>query len=260
MTTAVAAAEPLGPPPGSGPVRHRITVENLVKYYNKRRVVNDVSLTIEQGEIVGLLGPNGAGKTTTFYMIVGLYRPNGGRVLLDGHDISNMPMYQRARHGLGYLSQERSVFRKLSARENLLLVLEICRYPAARRRARADELLEELKITPIADTKGYALSGGESRRVEIARALAADPSFLLLDEPFAGIDPIARDDIGGIIRGLRTRGLGILITDHNERATLRLTDRAYIMHDGKVMTQGTPERIAADKLAREFYLGENFEL
>lgn len=259
MTTPLAAPPGFDPAPPAVP-NHRIEARDLVKVYRGRRVVNGVSLHMEQSEIVGLLGPNGAGKTTTFYMIVGLVRPGGGSVTLDGRDITSQPMYRRARLGIGYLAQEASVFRKLSALENVILVLELTGYPGNRRRARAEELLEELHITKIAHTKGYALSGGERRRVEIARALAADPAFLLLDEPFTGIDPIAREDIGGIIRNLKARGIGILITDHDERATLRLTDRAYILADGKIVTAGTAEEVAADPLARKYYLGENFEL
>ena len=256
----VTPPEPLEAPAGAASALHRIEVRDLVKVYRGRRVVGGVSIHIEQGEIVGLLGPNGAGKTTTFYMIVGLVRPGGGTVALDGRDITRLPMYQRARRGIGYLAQEASVFRKLTALENVLLVLEMKGYPAAKRRARAEALLAELHIEHIAHSRGYALSGGERRRVEIARALAADPAFLLLDEPFTGIDPIAREDIGGIIRALKARGIGILITDHDERATLRLTDRAYILADGKIVTAGTADQIAADPLARKYYLGENFEL
>jgi len=261
ITTVVApgASDSLRPD-GENRTSQRIEVQDLVKAYRGRKVVNGVSLMINKGEIVGLLGPNGAGKTTTFYMVVGLIRPGGGRVLLNDMDITHLPMFQRARLGLGYLAQEASVFRKLTARENLLLVLELKGYPSARRKQRADELLAELHISHIADSKGYTLSGGERRRVEIARALATEPSFLLLDEPFAGIDPIAKEDIGGIIRGVRDRGIGILITDHDVHATLRLTDRAYIMHDGRVSTEGTPEQIAADPTARQYYLGENFVL
>jgi lipopolysaccharide export system ATP-binding protein len=256
-TTTAAAERPVSPP---APPAKRIDTHDLVKVYRGRRVVDGVSIHIEQGEIVGLLGPNGAGKTTTFYMIVGLISPGAGRVLLDGIDISRRPMHKRARAGIGYLPQEPSVFRKLSAIDNVLLVLEMTGFPRARRRARADELLGELHITHIAHSKGYALSGGERRRVEIARALAANPAFLLLDEPFTGVDPIAIEDIQGIVRALRDRGIGILITDHNAQATLRLTDRAYILADGKIVTAGTAAEVARDPLARKFYLGENFAL
>ena len=240
--------------------RKRIEAEGLTKTYRGRKVVGGVSLTIEQGEIVGLLGPNGAGKTTTFYMIVGLVKPGGGTVAFDGANITREPMFQRARKGIGYLAQEASVFRKLTARENVLLVLELTGYPAGKRKARADELLDELGVLRVADTRAYALSGGERRRVEIARALAAEPSFLLLDEPFGGIDPIAREEISHIVRGLKARNIGILITDHDAHTTLRLCDRAYILFDGKVATEGTAEEIANDPLARTHYLGENFAL
>jgi lipopolysaccharide export system ATP-binding protein len=272
MTTAPASTEttpppPAAPSPGAAPPAPksrgkalRIETDNLVKIYRGRRVVNGVSIHINQGEVVGMLGPNGAGKTTTFYMIVGLVRPASGRVLLDDKNITPLPMYQRAKRGIGYLAQEASVFRKLTARENVLLVLELIGYPRNKRRARADELLDELHITKIADSRGYAMSGGERRRVEIARALATDPSFLLLDEPFTGIDPKAIEDIGKIIHALRDRGIGVLITDHNERATLRLTDRTYVIADGQVVTEGTAQEIANDPLARKFYLGENFTL
>ena len=245
------------PPRGETPTR-RIEARDLVKTYRGRKVVNGVDLFVTQGEIVGLLGPNGAGKTTTFDMIVGKVRPGGGKVLIDGQEITTLPMFQRARRGIGYLAQEASVFRKLSARENILLVLEMTGYPAAKRRTRADELLGELHISHIATNKGYALSGGERRRVEIARALAANPSFLFLDEPFAGIDPKAIEDIQALIRGLKDRNLGVLITDHNAAATLRLMDRGYIMVDGKVILSGTSQEIATDPIARENYLGENF--
>ena len=238
----------------------RIEARDLVKMYRGRKVVNGVNITVRQGEIVGLLGPNGAGKTTTFYIAVGLVRPNSGKIILDDKDITRLPMYRRARLGIAYLAQEASVFRKLTARENVLLVLELTGYPASKRRARAEELLRDLHIAERADTRGYALSGGERRRVEIARALAANPSFLLLDEPFAGVDPIATEDIQNIVRGLRDRNIGVLITDHNAQATLRLTDRAYILADGQVVTEGPAEQIASDPLARKYYLGENFTL
>jgi len=264
--TVVANAEPTAEAPRAEKGKagtegnRRIEVRDLVKTYRGRKVVNGVSLFIEQGEIVGLLGPNGAGKTTTFYMTVGLVRPDDGRIVLDGRDITRLPMYQRARLGLSYLAQEASVFRKLTALENVLLVLELVGYPAAKRHDRAMELLEELHIGHIAGGKGYSLSGGERRRVEIPRALATAPSFLLLDEPFTGVDPIAIEDIQGIVQALRDRGIGILITDHNAQATLRMTDRAYILADGKVVTSGTARQIADDPLARKYYLGENFKL
>jgi lipopolysaccharide export system ATP-binding protein len=252
------AAQPLPVPPSDQLPTRRIEARDLVKAYRGRKVVNGVDLFIEQGEIVGLLGPNGAGKTTTFDMIVGKVRPGSGKVLIDSQEITSQPMYQRARRGIGYLAQEASVFRKLSARENILLVLEMTGYPAGKRRARADELLGELHIGHIANNKGYALSGGERRRVEIARALAANPSFLFLDEPFAGIDPKAIEDIQALVRGLKDRNLGVLITDHNAAATLRLMDRGYILVDGKVIMSGTSHQIATDPVARDNYLGENF--
>jgi lipopolysaccharide export system ATP-binding protein len=240
--------------------QRRIEARELVKIYRGRRVVEGVNLNVSQGEIVGLLGPNGAGKTTTFYMTVGLIKPNAGSIFLDDKDVTKLPMYQRARLGIGYLAQEASIFRKLTAKENVLLVLEATGYPSAQREARADELLDELKLTHIAGSKGYSLSGGERRRVEIARALATNPAFLLLDEPFAGIDPTAVKEIQGVIRDLRARGLGILITDHNHLAMMRLCDRVYILAAGKVIVEGTAEFVASDPVAREFYLGEDFVL
>ncbi len=240
--------------------RKRIEVTDLAKTYRGRKVVDGVSLGFEQGEIVGLLGPNGAGKTTTFYMIVGLVRPGGGTISFDGSNITREPMFRRARRGIGYLAQEASVFRKLSARENVMMVLELTGYPTKGRRERADQLLDELGVLRIADTRAYALSGGERRRVEIARALAADPAFVLLDEPFGGIDPIAREEISEIVRALKARNIGVLITDHDEKTTLRLCDRAYILFDGKISTQGTSREIASDPLALKHYLGENFVL
>ncbi len=259
MTTSTATKD-AAPAPAAPPVRKRIETHELVKIYRGRRVVNGVPVNINQGEIVGLLGPNGAGKTTTFYMTVGLVRPTNGKVTMDGRDITKLPMYKRARAGIGYLAQEASVFRKLTAIDNVLLVLEMVGYPRGKRRERAQELLEELHISHIAGSRGYALSGGERRRVEIARALAADPAFLLLDEPFTGVDPKAIEDIQQIVFGLRDRGIGILITDHNARATLRLTDRAYILADGKIVTAGPSAEVARDPLARKFYLGETFEM
>ncbi len=238
----------------------RVEAKGLVKEYRRRRVVDGVDLSFEQGEIVGLLGPNGAGKTTTFYMIVGLERPDSGQVLLDGQQITRLPMHLRARRGLGYLAQEASVFRKLTVRENILLVLEAVGVPGRERRAKADALLEELSIAARADARAYTLSGGERRRVEIARALAADPSFVLLDEPFANIDPKTVEEIQHVIHQLKARGIGILITDHSVRETLRTVDRAYILVDGKVVTQGTALEIAADPIARKFYLGDAFSL
>ena len=241
-------------------VTRRIEVKELAKVYRKRRVVDGVSLNFEQGEIVGLLGPNGAGKSTTFYMIVGLIRPDSGKVLLDGKDVTKMPMYQRARRGIGYLAQEASVFRKLTVRENVMLVLEMTGCPRKDRSAKADQLMEDLKVTHRASARGAELSGGERRRVEIARALAANPAFLLLDEPFAGIDPKAIDDIQEMVQQLKSQGYGVLITDHNAAATLNLTDRTYVIVDGKVVFEGTRDEVAQNDDVRRFYLGENFKL
>jgi lipopolysaccharide export system ATP-binding protein len=219
-----------------------------------------VSLQVRRGEVVGLLGPNGAGKTTSFYMIVGLLRPSEGHILLDGADITSEPMYRRARRGLGYLSQEPSIFRRLSVRDNVLAVLETMPLSPAERRSRLAELLEELNLTHLADRSASKLSGGERRRVEITRALARQPSYMLLDEPFVGIDPIAVSEIQDIVGRLRDRGLGVLITDHNVRETLRITDRAYIMYEGRILLQGTAAELAGDARAREIYLGERFSL
>jgi lipopolysaccharide export system ATP-binding protein len=232
----------------------------LKKSYAGRNVVNGIDLEVKSGEVVGLLGPNGAGKTTTFYMVVGLCRPDGGTVHLDGVDITQLPMYRRARSGISYLPQEPSVFRKLTVEENILAILETLDLDSAQRRARLNELLEELRITQIARSKGYALSGGERRRVEIARALVIEPSFILLDEPFAGIDPIAVIDIQGIISHLKSRGIGVLISDHNVRETLGVCERAYILNQGELLEHGTPDEIAVSKKAREIYLGEKFRL
>jgi lipopolysaccharide export system ATP-binding protein len=232
----------------------------LTKSYGRRVVVRDVGLEIRQGEVVGLLGPNGAGKTTTFYMVVGLARPDTGTVTLGDDDITAMPMYQRARQGIGYLPQEASIFRKLTTEENVLAILETRGLKAAEQRAMARELLVELGIQAMARQPAYTLSGGERRRLEICRALAAEPSFILLDEPFAGIDPIAVIDIQKIIAHLRDRGIGILITDHNVRETLKITDRAYILRDGNVFRSGTPLELASDPEVRRVYLGEGFRL
>jgi len=239
---------------------HKIAVHDLVKEYRGRRVVSGVSLNFEQGEIVGLLGPNGAGKSTTFYMTVGLVKPLSGKVMLDSEDITPLPMYKRARRGIGYLAQEPSIFRKLSVIENILLVLEAVGCPKGERKDRAMQLLAELGMDKKADLRAFSLSGGEQRRVEIARALAAEPKFLLLDEPFAGIDPLAIADIQVVVRQLRERGLGILITDHNAAATLDLTDRSYVIVEGKVIREGTAEEIANDEMVRKYYLGDNFRL
>ena len=224
------------------------------------KVVDDVSLTVEQGTIVGLLGPNGAGKTTTFYMVVGIAKPDSGVVLLDGHDIGQMPMYQRARMGIGYLPQEASVFRKMTVEENLMSILETTSLSREEQVKKMDELIEEFGIGHIRKNLGTALSGGERRRVEIARSLATDPAFILLDEPFAGIDPIAVADIQGMIAHLAKRGIGILITDHNVRETLSIVDKAYILASGKVLLHGDSESIAKDPIARKYYLGENFRM
>ena len=232
----------------------------LYKSYAGREVVSGVELTVRSGQVIGLLGPNGAGKTTSFYMVVGLATPDEGKVFLDGEDITSLPMYRRARSGISYLPQEASVFRKLTVAENLLAIIETLKLNRGEQQQRLEELLEDLNITHIRDSKGYALSGGERRRVEIARSLVLDPSFLLLDEPFAGIDPIAVIDIQSIISQLRERGIGILISDHNVRETLGVCDQAYILNQGKVLEFGTPEEIAASPVAREIYLGEKFRL
>lgn len=237
-----------------------LRAQGLKKGFGKRIVVDGVDLQVAGGEVVGLLGPNGAGKTTTFYMVVGLCRPDAGQVFLGDEEITSLPMYQRARRGISYLPQEPSVFRKLTVEENILAVLETMDLSPIERRERVAELLGEFKITHIARSRGYALSGGERRRVEIARALATNPSFILLDEPFAGIDPIAVLDIQGIITELKDRGIGILISDHNVRETLGVCDNAYIMNSGAVIEFGDPETIAESKTAREIYLGEKFRL
>ncbi len=237
-----------------------IKAEGLIKKYNNQRVVNEVDLRVNRGQIVGLLGPNGAGKTTTFYMILGLIHPDGGQVFLDEHNISKLPVYKRARLGIGYLPQEASIFRKLTVEENLEAILENRDMAPREMEEIIDELLGEFHIEGLRERKGFQLSGGERRRVEIARALAADPAFILLDEPFAGVDPIAVNDIQDIIRYLKKRGLGVLITDHSVRETLSITDRAYIMHEGKILFSGTSEEIANNELARKFYLGDKFQI
>ena len=235
-----------------------LRTENLVKAYGGRRVVDEVSVDVARGEVVGLLGPNGAGKTTTFYMVVGLIRRDGGQVYLDVEDIGGLPMHRRCRRGIGYLAKEPSVFRRLSVRDNLHLVLEVQRMGRSERRSRADELMEKLGIADLADAKASVLSGGERRRVEIARTLCSNPSFILLDEPFTGIDPIAIEDIQNIIVDLKSEDIGILITDHNVRETLEITDRAYILFDGVIRTQGRSRDIPNDPVARKYYLGERF--
>ena len=233
---------------------------DLVKIYRKRRVVNGVNLEVKQGEIVGLLGPNGAGKTTTFYMIVGMIRPNEGRVFIDDEELTDLPMYQRARKGIGYLSQEPSVFRKLSVRDNIMAILETLDLSREERDKRLAALLDELDLTPLARNKAYTLSGGERRRVELTRALVTKPKFILLDEPFVGIDPIAVEEIQRIVAQLKEKGLGVLITDHNVRETLQITDHAYVICDGKILKSGTAEFLANDAEARKIYLGERFRL
>ncbi|MEE2710347.1 MAG: LPS export ABC transporter ATP-binding protein [Gemmatimonadota bacterium] len=243
-----------------------LTAEQLVKSYQKRRVVNDVSIRVEEGEVVGLLGPNGAGKTTTFYMIVGMIRPQSGKIMLDDsennerRDITAWPMYRRARHGIGYLAQEPSIFRKMTVEENLMAILETMPLSKKERRERMASYLEDFGISHLARKKAYTLSGGERRRTEISRVLVTDPSFILLDEPFAGIDPIAVEDIQEMIRRLKDRRLGILITDHTVRETLQITNRAYIMADGAILKSGTAEFLANDPEARRIYLGERFRL
>jgi len=237
-----------------------LRAEGLNKSFGGRRVVNDVSIEVRAGDVVGLLGPNGAGKTTTFHMMVGLTRPDSGTVLLNGENVTQLPMYERARRGVSYLPQEPSIFRKLSVEENLLAILETLDLTAAERRDRLRQLLDELGITRLAKNKALSLSGGERRRVEITRALVLSPSFMLLDEPFAGIDPIAVVDIQGIVTQLKERGIGVLITDHNVRETLGICDRAYILNEGTILEEGDPARIADSKRAREIYLGEKFRL
>ncbi len=237
-----------------------LRTEDLTKSYGGRTVVRGVNLDVASGEVVGLLGPNGAGKTTTFYMTVGLAAPDAGRVILDGHDVTDDPMYVRARKGIGYLPQEPSIFRGLTVEQNMLAILETMGLNAETRRTRLRELLAELNLTPLARAPAYTLSGGERRRAEITRALVMAPKFMLLDEPFAGIDPIAVTDIQKIIFHLKDRGIGVLITDHNVRETLRITDRAYIVHDGVIFKSGTPDSLAADDEVRRIYLGTEFRL
>jgi len=231
-----------------------------VKVYSRRTVVNRVSIEVRQGEIVGLLGPNGAGKTTTFYMITGMVRPTDGRIFLGNYDITNLPMYKRARLGVGYLSQEPSIFRRLTVEQNLLAILETLSLSSEERQRRLEVLLDELNISHLAKNYAYTLSGGERRRVEITRALVTKPKFILLDEPFAGVDPIAVEDIQGIVKGLKQRGIGVLITDHNVHETLSITERAYLLYDGTVLKSGTAEFLANDPEARKLYLGDKFRL
>lgn len=240
--------------------REKLTLrgENLIKMYGKKRVVKDVSLEVEQGQIIGLLGPNGAGKTTTFYMIVGLVKPTVGKVYLDKEDITKNAMYKRAQKGIGYLAQEASVFRKLSVEDNIMAVLEMTKLSGKERKMRRDLLIEEFGLEHVRTNRGDLLSGGERRRTEIARALAVDPKFILLDEPFAGVDPIAVEDIQKIVRSLVKRNIGILITDHNVQQTLAITDKTYIMFEGRILKEGSPEELADDPIVRQVYLGENF--
>jgi len=238
----------------------KLRAENLMKSYNGRRVVKDVSLEVNQGEIVGLLGPNGAGKTTSFYMIVGLIKPNGGTIYLENTDITKYPMYKRAQNGIGYLAQEASVFRKLSIEDNILSVLQLTKLSKKEQHLKMESLIEEFGLGHIRKNRGDLLSGGERRRTEIARALATDPNFILLDEPFAGVDPVAVEDIQRIVAQLTKKNIGILITDHNVQETLAITDRTYLMFEGSILKAGIPEDLAADEMVRKVYLGQNFEL
>jgi lipopolysaccharide export system ATP-binding protein len=237
-----------------------LRAEHLIKKYKSRTVVNDVSVEVNQGEIVGLLGPNGAGKTTSFYMIVGLVKPNEGSIYLEDEDITQLPMYKRAKKGVGYLAQEPSVFRHLTVEENILAVLEMTDQPRREQHAKVEELLEEFSLTHVRKNLGIVLSGGERRRTEIARALAVDPKFVLLDEPFAGVDPIAVEEIQSIVAKLKTKNIGILITDHNVNETLSIVDRAYLLFEGKILKSGSAEDLAADEQVRKVYLGKHFEL
>ncbi len=237
-----------------------LRTRDLVKVYKKRCVVNEVSVEVKRGEIVGLLGPNGAGKTTTFYMIVGMIKPNAGQIFIDDEDITRLPMYKRARRGIGYLSQEDSIFRRLTVRENILAILETLPISKSEREQRLDELLNELNVEHLADSKAYTLSGGEKRRVEITRALVTDPKIILLDEPFAGVDPIAVEEIQNIVLKLKLRGIGVLITDHNVHETLAITDRAYLLYEGRVLKSGTSQVLSEDDEAIKLYLGEKFRL
>ena len=238
----------------------KLQAQNITKTYRSRKVVNEVSVAVEQGEIVGLLGPNGAGKTTSFYMIVGLIKPLTGHIYLDDIDITRFPMYKRAQNGIGYLAQEASVFRKLSVEQNIKSVLELTDLTPTEQQEKTEALLEEFGLTHIRKNRGDLLSGGERRRTEIARALATDPKFVLLDEPFAGVDPVAVEDIQKIVAHLKKRNIGILITDHNVQETLAITDRTYLMFEGKILKTGTPKELAEDEVVRKVYLGQNFEL
>jgi len=244
----------------SEPKRIKLRAENLVKSYGGKRVVKDVSLEVNQGEIVGLLGPNGAGKTTSFYMIVGIIKPTKGNIFLDGQTITKFPMYKRAQNGIGYLAQEASIFRKLSVEDNIKSVLELTNLSKKERKDKMESLIEEFGLNHIRKNRGDLLSGGERRRTEIARALATDPKFILLDEPFAGVDPVAVEDIQKIVAQLKHRNIGILITDHNVQETLAITDRTYLMFQGGILKHGIPEELAEDEMVRKVYLGQNFEL
>ncbi|NVJ62667.1 MAG: LPS export ABC transporter ATP-binding protein [Flavobacteriaceae bacterium] len=237
-----------------------LRAENIVKSYRGRKVVKGISLEVKQGEIVGLLGPNGAGKTTSFYMIVGLIKPNGGSIYLNDKDITSYPMYKRAQNGIGYLAQEASVFRKLSVEDNIMSVLQLTDYSKQKQEEKLESLLDEFSLNHIRTNRGDLLSGGERRRTEIARALATDPNFILLDEPFAGVDPIAVEDIQRIVAQLKNRNIGILITDHNVQETLAITERSYLMFEGGILKSGTPSELAKDEMVRKVYLGQNFEL
>lgn len=238
----------------------RLSAEGLIKSYKGREVVKGISLEVNQGEIVGLLGPNGAGKTTSFYMIVGLIKPNGGRIYLEKEEITKFPMYKRAQRGIGYLAQEASVFRKLSIEDNIMSVLELTKLSKKERHMKMESLIEEFSLGHIRKNRGDLLSGGERRRTEIARALATDPNFILLDEPFAGVDPVAVEDIQRIVAQLKNKNIGILITDHNVQETLAITERSYLMFEGRILKAGSPEELAADEMVRKVYLGQNFEL
>lgn len=238
----------------------KLRAENLVKSYKGRKVVKGITVEVNQGEIVGLLGPNGAGKTTSFYMIVGLIKPNGGQIFLEGKNITKYPMYKRAQNGIGYLAQEASVFRKLSIEDNILSVLQLTNLSKKEQHSKMESLIEEFGLSHIRKNRGDLLSGGERRRTEIARALATDPHFILLDEPFAGVDPVAVEDIQGIVARLKSKNIGILITDHNVQETLAITDRTYLMFEGSILKHGVPEELAADEMVRKVYLGQNFEL
>ncbi|HLW62227.1 MAG TPA: LPS export ABC transporter ATP-binding protein [Flavobacterium sp.] len=238
----------------------KLRADNLIKTYKGRKVVKGISVEVNQGEIVGLLGPNGAGKTTSFYMIVGLVKPNGGKIFLDDMEITNFPMYKRAQNGIGYLAQEASVFRKLSVEDNIMSVLQLTKLSKKEQEMKRDELIDEFSLNHIRKNRGDLLSGGERRRTEIARALATDPKFILLDEPFAGVDPVAVEDIQRIVARLKNKNIGILITDHNVQETLAITDHTYLMFEGGILKAGIPEELAEDEMVRRVYLGQNFEL